>query len=90
MITIPMRVAASVTEIPVSIATDQVNLAVGLGAAYSMIEADPYEGEYEVTPRLSEQYLNTNGLVMQDDVTIHEIPVSRVSNPYNGITVLIG
>ena len=90
MITIPMRVAATITEIPVSIATDQVNIAVGLGAAYSMVEGDPYEGEYTVTPRLTEQSLETNGKIMRDDVTVHQIPISRVSNPYDGITVLIG
>lgn len=90
MITVPMRVAATNTEIPVSVATDTVNLSVGLGAAYSMASADTYEGEYTVTPRLEDQYLETNGKIMRDDVTVYQIPISRVSNPYDGITVLIG
>ena len=50
----------------------------------------PYEGEYEVTPRLTEQTLETNGTVMADDVTVHQIPVVYTSNPYNGKTVVIG
>lgn len=49
-----------------------------------------YEGPYEVTPRLNEQYLETNDKTMLDDVTIYEIPITYTSNPHNGMTVLIG
>lgn len=48
-----------------------------------------YEGDYEVTPRLVEQVLPTNGRSMNDDVTVREVPVARVSNPSNGKTVTI-
>lgn len=50
----------------------------------------PYEGEYEVTPRLEEQTLETNGKRMTDDVTVHTIPVVYTTNPFGGKTVLIG
>ena len=56
----------------------------------SSIHADYYEGPYEVTPRLNEQYLETNDKTMIDDVTIYEIPITYTSNPHNGMTVLIG
>ena len=49
-----------------------------------------YDGEYEVTPRLVEQTLETNGKKMLDDVTVRVIPVTYTSNPYNGKTVVIG
>ena len=49
-----------------------------------------YTGEYEVTPRLEEQMLETSGRLMRDDVTVHEIPVVYTSNPFNGKTVVIG
>ena len=49
-----------------------------------------YTGEYEVTPHFEEQILLTNGKKMNDDVTVHQIPVVRTSNPYGGQTVLIG
>ena len=49
-----------------------------------------YEGPYEVTPTLEMQALGTQGKLMQHNVTVHEIPVTRTSNPYDGITVLIG
>lgn len=50
----------------------------------------PYTGDYEVTPTFSEQMLLTKGKSMHDDVTVHQIPVVRTSNPYGGQTVLIG
>lgn len=50
----------------------------------------PYGGEYEVTPRLYAQYLDTDGKYMDNDVTIFEIPITRTTNPTGGQTVLIG
>ena len=52
--------------------------------------APQYEGAYEVTPTFDEQTLYTSGKQMFDDVTVHQIPVVRTSNPYGGQTVLIG
>lgn len=49
-----------------------------------------YEGEYEVTPRLTGQVLETSGYQMIDDVTVHEIPVTITSNIHGGKTVVIG
>ena len=60
------------------------NIAIG-GNVYPF-----YDGEYEVTPRVHEQILDTDGKVMSDDVTVHEIPVTRTTNPYGGQTVVIG
>lgn len=51
---------------------------------------DIYEGPYAVTPRLYDQYLETDGKLMEDDVTVYEIPVTRTTNPTGGLTVLIG
>ena len=49
-----------------------------------------YGGSYEVTPRVYAQSLDTDGKLMSDDVTVHEIPVTRTSNLQGGLTVLIG
>lgn len=49
-----------------------------------------YEGDYEVTPKFTEQVLPTQGLLMRDDVQVHAIAVERVSNPQGGRTVYIG
>lgn len=54
------------------------------------VTGNPYEGEYEVTPRLYEQTLATENKTMLNDVTVYEIPITRTTNPTGGLTVLIG
>lgn len=49
-----------------------------------------YDGDYEVTPRLYEQYLDTDSKYMNRDVTVYEIPITRTSNIAGGQTVVIG
>ena len=56
----------------------------------SAVDVTPYDGPYEVTPRVYAQYLDTDHKLMEDDVTVHEIPVTRTSNLQGGLTVLIG
>lgn len=52
---------------------------------------EPYEGEYEVTPRLNyEQVLDTKDKVSLDNVTVLPIQVVTTTNPYGGKTVVIG
>lgn len=60
------------------------------GLSMAATTAPEYAGPYEVTPTFDDQLLGTQGKVMRSDVTVHEIPVTRTSNPYDGITVLIG
>ena len=54
------------------------------------IYSDPYQGDYEITPRLYQPLFDTNGKLMHDDLTVYEIPVTRTTNPTGGLTVLIG
>ncbi len=50
-----------------------------------------YEGEYEVTPSLSEEIkLETAKKLMTDDVTVKKVPRYDVSNEAGGKTVYIG
>jgi len=46
---------------------------LGVAEGYP-IYPDAYTGDYEVTPSSSEQVLQTEGLMMSDDVTVHAIP----------------
>ena len=62
----------------------------GLLTIPSAVGVELYDGSYEVTPRLYSQYLDTDGKLMEDDVTVYEIPISRTTNPTGGLTVLIG
>lgn len=90
MITIPMTIDTDIIEVDMTVGTAYEDVGMSIGAEYSVAEGDPYEGTYEVTPRVYVQSLNTDGKIMSDDVTVHEIPVTRTSNPEGGLTVLIG
>lgn len=54
------------------------------------IGGEPYVGDYIVTPKVSEQTMETKDKVMTDDVTIKSIPFFNVSNNSGGTTVYIG
>ena len=49
----------------------------------------PYEGEYEITPKIDEQVFETKDKRMTQDLKILSIPYSEVSNPEGGLTVNI-
>ena len=49
----------------------------------------PYEGGYEVTPKVTEQTLATKHKSMTNDMTVLAVPYSEVTNPEGGTTVNI-
>lgn len=49
-----------------------------------------YEGDYEVTPKVVQQTLETASRSMESDVTIQAIPYYEVDNVFQGQTVIIG
>ena len=49
-----------------------------------------YDGEYTVTPKISQITLETSGKIMGDDVVVLSIPRYDTSNPSGGTTVYIG
>lgn len=52
-------------------------------------DADPYTGDYSVTPTLEGETLETKGKYMREDVTVQPIPVHRTTNAAGGYTVYI-
>lgn len=68
---------------------DGSELDVDLDIAIQINDADPYEGDYTVTPRVDSQTMETRGKIMSNDVTILAIPYYDTSNPY-GTTIYIG
>lgn len=90
MITIPMRVSVNEITLRMSVVASTQVIPMTVSAVYQMVSAPAYEGEYEVTPRLYSQSLDTDGKLMEDDVTVYEIPISHTTNPTGGLTVLIG
>lgn len=94
MITVDGTLAGTLSS-AATIAGSITTSGLALSAVLSITPAAPaydfYDGEYEVTPHLHDPVvLDTYNKIMQDDVTIHEIPITRTSNPQDGITVLIG
>ncbi len=54
------------------------------------VGSHPYEGDYVVKPKMHEEtVLATNGKLMNDDVTVLEIPYFETSNLSGGTTVYI-
>ena len=49
-----------------------------------------YDGDYVINPAFFEQTLETADKIMDADVTVNPIEVSRTSNPSGGKTVYIG
>ena len=54
------------------------------------VDADVYSGSYTVVPAFEGQTLETKNKVMQDDVSIDAILVSKTINISGGNTVYIG
>ena len=49
----------------------------------------PYQGDYEVTPKVYAQTLDTKNKSMTADLDVLAVPYSEVSNPQGGSTVNI-
>lgn len=61
------------------------------GEIYRSGDYDYYAGEYVVTPQAWEEtVLETEGLVLTDDVTVLRIPYFETSNLGGGKTAIIG
>lgn len=51
--------------------------------------AEAYTGAYLVIPTTEDQILATNRKRMTDNVTVKQVPYTRVMNPYGGDTITI-
>ena len=76
-------------QVKVNDATPTVRVAPS-GEIVFVGDAERYEGEYEVTPAVEKQTLQTAKKIMKEDITVKEIPYAEVSNPAGGTTVIIG
>lgn len=59
-------------------------------AINSYTGGEEYDGDYQVTPKFTEEVLKTKNKLMKDNVLVSPIEVARVSNPSGGTTVYIG
>ena len=70
------------------IADSKGSLSGNMAVAYA-VEAERYNGEYDVTPQVDKQMLKTKHKYMTDDVRILAIPYFEVGNTTGGNTVYI-
>ena len=89
-IVVDIDVEESTQVYALGIESSMVDMSLDIATSIQTSSAPHYTGEYTVTPRLYEQALDTDGKIMDEDVTVHEIPVTRATNPHGGQTVLIG
>jgi hypothetical protein len=75
-------------NITITVKKQKSNMSVNPGKVAYLNE--PYVGDYEITPKITAQKLETCDKVMRDDLTINAIPYAEVSNVSNGTTVTIG
>lgn len=83
----------AMADFEVKFKSDPTPFGVGFGEVNEVSSGgiyDEYAGEYEVTPRITEQVLPTSKKVMTDDLVVREIPVTRVTNTSGGNTIIIG
>lgn len=77
-------VKTDATDTFATMAQNISDIPTGGGSEYEF-----YEGSYNLIPKVTEQSIETKDKVMQDNVTVAEIPFHEVSNE-TGTTVVIG
>lgn len=53
-------------------------------------EIEHYKGDYEIVPKLESQEMETKNKLMDKNITVEGIPITRVSNTSGGNTIIIG
>jgi len=87
---ITLRVDDDSKDIKLEVASTNISLKVDEYALTVQSDHDYYDGEYSVTPEFFAQTLETANKIMENDVTVEAIVVSRTTNPSGGKTVYIG
>lgn len=74
MITVPITVAESTQQVSLSVAENIESFAVGLATAIQVVTGEHYHGAVEITPSSEEQVIHTEGLFVDDPITVKAIP----------------
>lgn len=84
-----MKVTIQPQKVKISI--NQKNMGIGINnqIAREVVNLDPYEGEYIVTPTNEEQILLTKNLRMLENVVINKIPENYGLITWNGSFLMI-
>ena len=84
-----MNVEIKPQSVNVSTSGGSINASTGTPVARELVERDPYEGAYEVTPSAEAQTLATKNLRMTDDVVIKPSPSNYGLITWNGTVITV-
>ena len=70
--------------VEVSVNPSTMGVTMGMPVARDLVERDPYEGSYEITPTQETQTLSTNNKRMTADVVVKPIPQNYGLITWNG------
>lgn len=88
-IVVKMRVSQSKQDYKLRMSGD-VRVGLYVATAIEAVEGEHYLGPYDAIPQADDAViLETSGLVMEDDVTVHRIPYAETSNQAGGLTAVI-
>lgn len=82
----------SVENIEIDTDIDEEELCADFGIVTERViqgDVEVYHGQYDVTPRIVKQSLETAQKYLEKNVTVNEIPLYEVDNP-KGTTIYIG
>lgn len=69
--------------------TVKARVTIGQTVVQYVGEANPYTGEYSVTPGDNDQVLRTKGKCMTEDVTVQKIPSNYGKISWNGMVLTV-
>lgn len=84
-----MNVVFNPQSLNIVFGAEKLNTSTGTPVVREIIERDPYEGAYEVTPSAEAQTLFTKNLRMVDDVVIKPIPNNYGLITWNGTVITV-
>lgn len=84
-----MAIKLKVQSTEVKLKTADPDRATLTASEWIPIYPDPYLGETEVTPSAETQVLQTNGLMLQANITINPIPSNYGLITWNGSTITV-
>ena len=73
-IVVPMTVAESTQQVNLNVSASVESFALGLATAIQVVTGEHYHGAVEITPSSEEQVIHTEGLFVDDPITIKAIP----------------
>lgn len=88
MITVPMTVAVSNVQVPMTVSV-QPEIAMSVGMKYEVNTHETYHGEYEFTPAEEPQVIEAADKIMERNIVINPIPSNYGRISYNGAVLTV-